>query len=793
MRHRQVRRSRGVGTLLTVPGADSMNVSSRREMAMSKPDRMTNFITDRIDGDLKTGKYGGRVVTRFPPEPNGYLHIGHAKSICLNFGLAAQYGGRCHLRFDDTNPTTEDTEYVESIQRDIRWLGFDWGEHLYFASDYFERMYLFAEELIEKGLAYVDSQTLDEVRAGRGTVTEPGTASPYRERSVAENLRLFREMRAGEHPDGSLILRAKIDMSSPNMLMRDPLLYRVRHETHHRTGDDWCIYPMYDFAHCIEDAIEDCTHSICTLEFEINRELYDWVLDNISAPSRPEQIEFARLTLANTITSKRKLLKLVEDGHVSGWDDPRMPTVAGLRRRGVTPESIRAFCDMIGVAKANSLVDFEKFEFCVRSDLNERSPRAMAVLDPLPVEITTLERDESLTGPLWPPDFGRDAEREIPLTRHVVIEREDFAEEAPKGWRRLSPGGEVRLRHGYIVRCDEVLKDDSGAVVGLKCSHDPDSRTSGRKVRGTIQWVSAERGVNAEVRLFDRLFSVEKPGADREFLEDLNSESLVLRKAAMIEPWLADNAAAGQHYQFVRNGFFFVDDDSTEGALVFNRTVTLRDSWTKPEVPAPSRKRTKTKAPTPASAPSRTGERDRARSGDPELAAGLARISAIDGVSASDADYISGDRETLQFFDEACAAGGAPASVAKWLANEVSRYVDDSVSSLRFGARSIAALACLVDDGEISATAGKEVLARMAETGSDPGDIVEAEGLRLIADSGAIEELVDRVFADHELEASRLKEGEKRLLGFFVGAGMRASGGSADAGALRAAILARLG
>jgi len=544
-----------------------------------------NFIESIITDDLRSGKHK-EIVTRFPPEPNGYLHIGHAKAICLNFTLAEKFGGRCHLRFDDTDPEKESMEYVESIMRDVKWLGFDWGKHLYFASDYFEQLYEFAVELIKKGLAYVDDLSPEEIREYRGTLTEPGRESPYRNRSVEENLDLFQRMRDGEFPDGSKVLRAKIDMASPNMNMRDPVLYRIKRVNHYRTGEKWCIYPMYDFTHPISDALEGITHSICTLEFEDHRPLYDWVLENVSVPCRPQQIEFARLNLSYTVTSKRKLLKLIEDGYVTGWDDPRMPTIAGIRRRGYTPESIRDFCERVGVAKKNSVVDIAMLEHCVREDLNRRAPRRMAVLRPLKVVIENypegkVEELEAINNP-EDPSMGS---RKVPFSREVYIEQEDFMEDPPKGYRRLAPGREVRLRYGYVIRCEDVIKDEDGNIVELRCTYDPETlggaTPDGRKVRGIIHWVSAPHAVSGEVRLYDRLFTIENPGEVEDFWNYVNPESLIVLKDCKLEPSLAD-AEPGSFYQFERQGYFCVDlVDSKPDRLVFNRTVALKDSWAK--------------------------------------------------------------------------------------------------------------------------------------------------------------------------------------------------------------------
>jgi len=545
----------------------------------------SDFIREIIADDLRTGKHGGRVHTRFPPEPNGYLHIGHAKSICLNFGVAAEFGGLCNLRYDDTNPTKEDVEYVESIEADVRWLGFDWDDRKFYASDYFEQLYQYAEQLIRDGKAYVDSLTADEIREYRGTLTAPGRNSPYRDRSVEENLDLFRRMRAGEFEDGAHVLRAKIDMASPNMNMRDPTLYRIRHATHHRTGDAWCIYPTYDYAHPISDALEGITHSLCTLEFEDHRPLYDWVIDHTRPPYRPQQIEFARLNLNYTVMSKRKLLQLVEQRHVNGWDDPRMPTLAGIRRRGFTPEAIRDFCARIGLAKKENVVDVALLEHTVREDLNHRARRALAVLRPIKVVIENYpeERDETVEAINNPEDPAAGSRR-LPFSRELYIERDDFMEQPPKKFFRLSPGAEVRLRYAYILKCERVVKNGAGAVTELRCTIDPESLsgvTADRRVKGTIHWVSARHARDAEVRLYDRLFLSPDPGeGGRDPIADLNPASLERLTGCKVEPALAD-ATAGTRVQFERLGYFCVDPDSRAGAPVFNRTVTLKDTWAK--------------------------------------------------------------------------------------------------------------------------------------------------------------------------------------------------------------------
>ena len=549
--------------------------------------KTSNFIRNIIDEDLRAGRHAEGIHTRFPPEPNGYLHVGHAKSICLNFGVAEDYNGLCNLRFDDTNPTKEDVEYVDSIQEDICWLGFSWDGRCFYASDYFEQMYEYAVTLIKKGLAYVDDLSADEIRAHRGTLTEAGVESPYRNRSVEENLDLFTRMRAGEFPDGARVLRAKIDMASPNLVMRDTVIYRIAHVPHHRTGDAWCIYPMYDFAHPISDAIEGITHSLCTLEFEEHRPFYDWLLEALGFPAgeRPRQIEFARLNLSGAITSKRKLRQLVEEGHVRGWDDPRMPTISGMRRRGYPPAAVRAFCEEIGVAKSNSTVDSAMLEHSVRDELNRNAPRVMAVLRPVKLVLTNypVGETEYLLAENSPTHGGQ---RYVPFARELYIDREDFMEDAPKKFFRLKPGGEVRLKHAYIIKCEEVVKDAAGEIVELRCTYDPETRSGGaaanRKVKGTIQWVAADHALTAEVRLYESLLRDIPEGEEEpeNFIDALNPHSLEILTDAKVEPSL-HLTAAGAHYQFLRVGYFVVDPDTTPDHIVFNRIVGLKDSWSK--------------------------------------------------------------------------------------------------------------------------------------------------------------------------------------------------------------------
>ncbi len=551
---------------------------------MIEEEKSLNFIEEIIEEDLRSGKHDGRVLTRFPPEPNGYLHIGHAKSICLNFGLAQKYNGKTNLRFDDTNPVTEDTEYVESIKNDIQWLGFQWAQELY-TSDYFETLYEYAVKLIKNGLAYVDDSTAEEIAAAKGTPTEPGVPTPNRSRSVEENLQLFQEMRDGKYQDGEKVLRAKIDLANPNMHMRDPIIYRIKHAHHHRTGDKWCIYPMYDFAHGQSDSIEKITHSVCTLEFIPHRALYDWLIEQLEIfPSK--QYEFARLNMTYTVMSKRKLLQLVNEGHVESWDDPRMPTISGLRRRGYTPASIRNFCDRIGIQKRENMIDVSLLEFCIREDLNKTAWRRMAVLDPIKLIITNYPdgKVEELVGENNPEVEGGEGSRIIPFTKELWIERDDFLEDAPKKFFRLGPGLSVRLKHGYIVECHDFKKDENGNVTEVHCNYIPNSKsgedTSGLKVKGTIHWVSTAHAKEAEVRLYDRLFQVENPAAEEDFKASLNPNSLTVIPKAYIEPDLA-NAIPGKGYQFIRLGYFNLDTKSTSEHLVFNRTVTLKDSWAK--------------------------------------------------------------------------------------------------------------------------------------------------------------------------------------------------------------------
>jgi len=767
-----------------------------------------HFLSELIEADQSAGRNGGEVVTRFPPEPNGYLHIGHAKSICLNFGLARDFGGSCHLRMDDTNPVTEDTDYVEAIQRDVAWLGFAWSGEVRYASDYFEQMYLCAERLIEQGDAYVDEQNVEQIREGRGSFERPGTDSPWRGRAKQESLALFRRMRAGEFGDGSLVLRAKINMTHPNVVMRDPLLYRIRHAHHHRSGDLWCIYPMYDFAHPLEDAIEGITHSICTLEFESNRELYDWVLDHLGPwLPRPRQHEFARLGLEYTIVSKRKLLQLVEEGHVSGWDDPRMPTIAGLRRRGVSPQALRDFADLIGVAKNNSLVDIGKLEYCIRQDVERQAPRALAVLRPLPVTLTTWPEAHSETLPLawWPGEPERGV-RELRMGRKLFIDREDFAESPPKGWKRLAPGGEVRLIGAYFIRCDEVLRGEDGEIVELRCSHDPATRggeaLDGRSPDGTLQWVDAASGLVTPVRLYDRLFAVPQPDADAavDFRSHLNPQSLVVCADAVVEAALA-SAEPGSRYQFVRLGYFFADPVASQpGAPVWNRTISLRDTWQaaaqaagKPrEELRAGKKREATKTEATPGRKSRAEHRNELRAATPELASRHDRYLRDMGLTADEADLLTGDLELAQYFDAASPLA-APASIARWLLNDLLGLTRDrSLSTLALDGVTFGHFVALADSGKVAPQAAKTLLGHLVEHGGDPSRLVEQLDLAKVADPDTLAKAVAEVLAAHAAEVARYRAGEQKLAGVFIGAVMRQVRG-ADPVAVRKVLAEQLG
>ena len=751
--------------------------------------RPSDFIRDLVTSDVAAGKHAGKVCTRFPPEPNGYLHIGHAKSICLNFGLAREFGGVCHLRMDDTNPTTEDQEYVEAIQRDVRWLGFDWHDKMFYASDYFGRLYEIGEKLIGLGRAYVCDCTEEEMGRDRGTVTQAGVDCAHRGRSAAESLDLFRRMRAGEYGEGAKTLRGKIDMASPNMKLRDPPLYRIKRSHHYRTGDAWCIYPLYDYAHCLSDSFEGITHSLCTTEFESARELYDWVVAAAEMPWVPEQTEFARLNLTYTVMSKRKLLELVQNKDVGGWDDPRLPTIAGLRRRGCTPEAIREFCARIGVSKNLSTVDLALFEHTLRDDLDARSPRVMGVLRPLKLVVETLAGDavDELDAPYWPD--GRAGSRKLAFTRELFIERDDFAEDPPRDFHRLAPGRTVRLRHAFIVTCVGVVKDRDGTVVEVRVAHDPKTRggdaAEGQKVDGTLHWVSASRSIPAEVRLYDRLFLKESPGEDGDFRKDLNPASLVVLQAR-VEHGL-QHAAHGSRFQLERQGYFVVDPDSTPNQLVLGRTVTLKDSWarlSKPERPAPA-------------APARTGKpAAKAQVAAPAHALGesaLALQSRL-GLGADEARTLDGEPPLRKLLEEAIAAGAGARDAAALICN-------DLLGELRarkllqppFGGAALAEVVALLRSGTLSSRLAKEVLGEMLAGGAaSPRAIIERRGLTVISDAGALRSVAAKVVAANPELAARFRAGNANVLGALLGLAMRESGGRADPKALREALAAAL-
>jgi glutaminyl-tRNA synthetase len=771
---------------------------------MSESPRTQNFLTAIIEADLRENKHGGKVVTRFPPEPNGFLHIGHAKAVLLNYGLASRYGGRFHLRFDDTNPAAEDIRYVESIKKDVAWLGCEWGERLYFGSDFFERMYECAVRLVREGKAYVDSQSPAEIRENRGSFEQPGKHSPFRDRSAAENLELFEKMKSGAFPEGACVLRAKIDMAHTNVIMRDPLLYRIKHAHHHRTGDRWHIYPMYDYAHPLEDAFEGVTHSICTLEFESNRELYDWVLDNLGPwDPRPRQYEFARLALDYTVTSKRKLLELVTKKLVSGWDDPRMPTIAGMRRRGVTADALRAFAELIGVAKNNSVVDVGKLEFAIRTDLEARTPRAMAVLRPLKVTIENWPegKDETLTIPWWPGEPERGGVREMPFGREVFIEQDDFREDPPADWKRLAPGREVRLMGAYVVRCERVVKDASGSVVGLVCTYDPASAggapADGRKVPGTLHWVHATRSAVAEVRLYDRLFRLEAPDVEEDFLSALTPNSLTRLEGARAEPALA-RAAAGDRFQFVRQGYFIADsEDSRPGQPVWNRTIDLKDSWGKPAAPsakaAPAEKAPPAKKEAGPPKKGRAEARAELRARTPALAERFERYTRDLGVSKDDADVLTGDLALATYFDAAVAAHPTPKSVARWLLNELFGIVGDcDMATVRPDGREFGRFVALVDQGRLTAAGAKTLLADLVANGGEAEARMRALGLEKREDAGALAVAIQRVLDANAAEVSRYRAGEKKLLGVLLGAAMRETQGTLEPASVKKALIGAL-
>ena len=786
-------------------------VSSEMSRGVANPKPGADFIRQIVAEDTERGRYGGRVVTRFPPEPNGFMHIGHAKSVCLNFGVAKEFGGVCHLRYDDTNPEGENEAFVVGFQEDIRWLGFDWGEHLYFASDYFERMYDCAVILIEKGLAYVDSESEEEIREGRGTVTKAGTPGRYRDRTVVENLDLFRRMREGEFEGGRHVLRAKIDLESANMLMRDPVLYRIRHASHYRQGDEWCIYPMYDYAHCLEDAFEDVTHSICTLEFENNRELYDWVLDSVGFEEpRTHQYEFARLDLAHAVLSKRRIIPLVEAGVVSGWDDPRLSTVRGIRRRGVPPEALRLFCEMIGVAKAQSVVDIGKLEYAIREVLNQAAPRVMAVLDPIKIVLTDYPdgQTEEFEAPYFPHDVPREGTRMVPFSNELFIERTDFEEDPPPGFWRLVPGGEVRLRHAYVIRCEKVVRDKAGQLVELHCTHDSESRggkgTAGRKVKGTIQWVSAAHALTAEIRLYDHLF-LEIPESDsdedEEIVSRINPDSLRILKGAKVEPSISDDSP-DTRYQFERTGYFWKDPvDGAGEELVFNRIVSLKDNWSrsaaKSDVKVPRDKSGSGKVmnkPRRPEKPTVSESREAARAVDPQLMARFERYSDDLGLTLEQADLLTTSPEVSDFFEKALAVYDEPAEVAGWLTTDVRGLLGARrLKDLTFDGEGLGQLIALVAADRLSRRAGKDVLARMIDEGGDPDQLMVEMGLEKVTDPSTLESVIEEILAAWPEKVIEYQAGKSGLIGMFVGEVMKTTNGAADPKVARELLLEKLG
>jgi len=729
-----------------------------------------DFLRSIVEQDLASGKYK-KVVTRFPPEPNGFPHIGHAKSIVLNFGVAKEYNGVCNLRMDDTNPETEEMRFVEAIEDAIKWLGYSWSEPTRFTSDYFEELYRYAQELIKKGLAYVDSLNEEEIKEYRGTVTTPGKRSIYANRSIEENLDLFERMRNGEFKEGEHILRAKIDMASPNMKMRDPLLYRIRHTPHYRVGTKWHIYPMYDFAHCLSDYIEGVTHSFCTLEFENNREVYDWILDALDLKEpRPHQYEFARLNMSYTVMSKRKLKELVDSGVVDGWDDPRMPTIAGYRRRGYTPEAIINFCEAIGVAKANSVVDVAQLEFAIRDDLNKKAPRVMCVLEPLKVVIENYEGTERLKAPYYPEDVGKEGFRELEFSREIYIDRRDFSQNPPNGYYRLTPTQPVRLKNGYIIKFKEAIKNKDGEIVELRVEYYPNSKSgedrSGIKVKSAIQWVEAKSAKSVEVRLYDRLFKSENPQG----LEDLNPNSLKIIPNALIESSVVTNPISSR-YQFEREGYFYIDPILSKGdKLVFNRIVALKDSWAK-----------RSKKPTPAKKPTKEERRENEHKIVFDNETQKERFKELKGFNLSDgvAEIIAKDDNLYSFFKEGLGYESDLQTLANLVANEVSRAYKIT-KELKFTPKEIATLSLLISKGEISAKIAKEVFEEMLNSGVEPIEYIDAKDLRQISDESIILPIIKEVIDKNPKSVEKYKAGNNRLFGFFVGEVLKATKGKAN-------------
>ncbi|HIQ28168.1 MAG TPA: glutamine--tRNA ligase/YqeY domain fusion protein [Sulfurovum sp.] len=731
-----------------------------------------DFLRTIVEEDLKAGKYK-EVVTRFPPEPNGFPHIGHAKSICINFGIAKDYKGHCNLRMDDTNPTTEDTRYVEALKDAVQWLGFEWDNSVRFTSDYFSQIHGYAIELIKMGKAYVDSVDEEEMRELRGTVTEAGKRSKYAERSVEENLDLFECMKNGEFKDGEHVLRAKIDMGAANMKLRDPLLYRIRHAHHFRAGDAWAIYPMYDFAHCLSDYIEGVSHSICTLEFENNRDIYDWVLDSLQLqPPRPYQHEFARLNINYTVMSKRKLLELVETGVVDGWDDPRLPTIEGYKRRGYTPESIINFCDGIGIAKANSMVDVAQLEFCIRDDLNTKVPRVMAVLDPLKVTITNYDGAEEIEASYYPHDVPKEGTRILPFSREIYIDRADFSESPEKGYFRLTPTQSVRLKYAYIITFEEAIKDAKGNIVEIKVSYHPDSKsgedTSGIKVKSAIQWVETNTAKNVEVRVYDRLFKNEAP----EGLEDINPDSLKVIKTALIEPSVITDKP-DVRFQFEREGYFYADPvDYTDEKPVFNKIVALKES---------SAKKKKTPQQAPKDEPKKVQIDGEVVPMSEEEQALFDKYTNELKLNSEVANTLARDAKLSSFYEEALQTLDSPVAIANIVTNDVARELKQvEISELKFTAKDVAELVKMVNEELISSKIAKQVFEEMVKSGENPTSIVEAKGLVQISDPEMIAPIIEEVIAKNPDNVEKFKAGNTKLLGFFVGQVLKATQGKAN-------------
>ena len=729
-----------------------------------------NFLQTIVEKDLQSGK-NKKIITRFPPEPNGFPHIGHAKSIFINFGIARDYNGHCNLRMDDTNPTKEDTKYVEALKDAVEWLGYEWEGNVRFTSDYFSQIYAYAIELIKMGKAYVDSLDEETMRTYRGTVTKAGKRSEYANRSVEENLDLFERMKKGEFQEGEHVLRAKIDMSAANMKMRDPLMYRIRNVSHFRTGDEWHIYPMYDFAHCLSDYIEGVSHSICTLEFENNRAIYDWVLDELKlTPPRPYQHEFARLNINYTVMSKRKLLELVENKNVNGWDDPRMPTIAGYRRRGYTPESIIAFCDQVGIAKANSMVDVSQLEFCIRDDLNPKVPRVMCVLHPLKVTIENYNGTELLDASYYPEDVPKEGSRKLPFSREIYIEREDFEEHPPKAYFRLTPEQPVRLKHGYIIACKEIIKNVHGEIVEIKAEYYPESKSgadrSGIKVKSAIHWVSAAEAKMVEVRLYDRLFSSEIP----EGVEDLNPDSLQVINNALIEPAVVEEKPS-ERFQFERQGYFYTDPiDSTDEKPVYNKIVGLKDSWSKKTVQVPVKPKEK-KVQIDGEVTPMTKEQE----------ALFQRYTKVLGLNSEVANTLARDAALSSFYEKALLELNSPVNLANIVSNEVAREMKQhQEKALLVTPKQIAELVKMVDEGIISNKIAKQVFEEMFNSGKNPKQIVEEKGLVQISDPAQILPIIDEVISKNPENIEKFKAGNKKLLGFFVGQVLKATQGKAN-------------